>query len=95
VNPKARRRVFTSGTRLTFRNSSAVVGRASRSAAAAVLTWDSVMGRMVLSGKGVSLPSARILAVIIVSLMFSARGRARLRCQCLTIADIKGSTSAN
>ncbi len=67
------------GTRLAFRSSSAVMGRASGSAPAAASISASVIGRMDVSGNGRSVPSAststtvtsdRILAVVVVLLMF-------------------------
>lgn len=70
--------MFTQGTRLAWRNSRSVIGRASGSAAAAASICAGVIARMGTSGKAVSLPSfetlttfpsGRILAVVVVLLM--------------------------
>src|ERR1019366_2709469 len=67
------------GTRLAFRSSSAVMGRASGSAIAAASISASVIGRMGVYGNGspvpsrtssTTVPSDRIFAVVVVVLMF-------------------------
>ena len=85
----ARRKVFVRGTRPDVRHSSAIIGRASGSAAAALIS-SSVIGRMGISGKGHSspfsktsttVPSERIFAVVVFLLMFfrsSGRNNANL-----------------